>query len=1169
MHRNVRLVLLAPLITATSQSCAASGSAPRHGNLGGEMQSGRCLLQHNFQKSSLQRLPTKLEQDTHALEVSVLTSDAGYDDGPGIAKFWTIALSSFFMATALTLAFWWWFFHHRSFQDQDEVSSDEEEEEADEAKSRLLLSKNPGLNKQLLNWKSGTHEDRLEMAALTTLILSSMMGVYGGLRFVHRPACAPFKPNVHIPEMLILFCLIAMSGICWLRPRGYLYWPALGLLLLYVPAVALPPFNLSCQMLQSKACQESAHWRISQAQNHVDCSLQGQTAQQIFLTVILLLPWLLTEMKFLYLMFIWMFAVYLIWSVAYFRYSGDTGALAAFTSVDVLARAILMSFTLLAAIFKKYYVQKSQQNKYMSDLARREATRKLYNTLEFMLPSHLIMRMLMEPGEPIAESIDEVSILFIVIDDFETIVKKKTPELLLRFLNQYFCEFDDICQRKGVMKIETVGEEYVCAVGVTPEDIDESKTHGHVSILRRMFKAVSAIMHLQNETVKFKMGMHTGPVVAGVIAQKLPRFRLFGDTINTAARMMQKGQVGMLQFGEETQKHLLATEIEAKPHGLVEMKGKGEVQTFTFSPMARSTSVVTYDADDDDPKCPAASGDLLKVILDHPHPQRHFHGVDVPSPQCSPQGSTQPASYETQTRFQDVVTEMAAETTRKAATLISSPLQLRKQRWLMSEKEGFTAEMEQEFRLQFHKNHTTKKIARRLDYQFVGIFCLSVMEFLWNLPSPQYPNFGWSREHDIFGTWARPPLFIGSRMFALLILIILRMRSVSKAVKENIHFQTWLVCGSCGVSLALFLSYDVMITGSLPSEEVRKVAPFDQIFSLVFVLLFVFLCSGHKVLFNQSLAFIPLALLLVACTNIRSHCGVYFPIMGQVLFVVIAISFSALAHSEEQSLRARFKALSATENTKKRVEAILKTMMPPMVLAEVQDSLKDNAGSSDFTHHQYELATIAQSDLCGFTKIAAGLKPTEVVRFISDLFGKFDTLTDKHGVYKVETVGDAYIGGQAEFPLTEDNSPTQVIQFGIAMISEVNAWSKRVGLPVKCRVGVHHGQCIGGIVDRAMQRYHIFGELMHVIEILESTAPEGGIQVSDACREAVLAERRETGETEKPELQFQERLEPHLVTSKLERHEYSEVGGRSYVIQGPALQIASAQVLKRSSSLPP
>lgn len=1113
----------------------------------------KCLLQQSVQKSVLQSLPMRIHEHATALDTSIATSGDTYDDGPGIAKFWMIAITSYLIALFLTICVWFWFFHKKFGMDDDDCSSDEGEYEDDfltHSYSSRLLEKRPAMkvHTALSTWKQATHHERLEMSSLTAFIISCTMGIYAALRFVHRPACAPIKPNTHIPEMVGLASLIGLTGVCWLRPRSYLYWPAVAFLLLYIPAVALPPFNLSCQMLQSQACQQSDHWRISQARSHVDCSLQGQTAQQIFLTMFLLLPWLLPELKFLYLMCVWMFSVYIVWSVAYVRYSDDAG-LKSFTPLDIVTRLVLLSLTLCAAISKKFYIQKSQQSKYCSDLARRDDTQKLYTILEFMLPSHLIMRMLMDPGEPIAEPIDEVSILFIVIDDFESIVTKKSPELLLRFLNQYFAKFDSICQHYGVLKIETVGEEYVCAVGVTPEDIQESKEQGHSSIIRRMFQAAMAILNQQNETVKFKMGMHTGPIVAGVIAQKLPRFRLFGDTINTAARMMQKGQVGMVQFGDETHKHL-PSDIEVMNNGKVEMKGKGMVETYLFGgqpacEVVAEASVAFRGDDDVRPSDKSSSGDLLKVLL---KPRQPFSNTDV-------------ASYDkpvttgvSVTHFQDVVNEMLAESQRKAEYLLPMTRHLREKRWIMSEQLGFTPEMEEEFRHSFHRDHTCKKIGRRLDFQLVGIFTLSVMEFLWNLPSPQYPSSGWARDHDVFGTWARAPIFVVSRAAALSIVLVVRMVSVSEWVIHNTQFQSWLVVASCAIALALFLSYEVMITGVKPSEEIGPVwtAPFDQIFSLVFVLMFFFICCGHKVLFFQSLAFIPLALLIVSFTNIRYHSGIYFPVIGQVLFVVIAISFSALAHSEEQSLRARFKALDATRTTKDRVESILKTMMPPMVLEEVQSSLTDTPGGSGFTHHQYELATIAQSDLCGFTKIAASLQPSEVVKFISELFGAFDKLTDKFGIYKVETVGDAYIGGQAEYPLTAQNSPTSVIQFGIAMITEVLMWSKRLGVQVRCRVGVHHGQCIGGIVDKAMQRYHIFGELMHVIEILESTAPEGGIQVSPACREAVLRERRETGEIEKPELHFKERPESQLVTSKGEVHEFSETGGRTFVIQGHA-----------------
>merc|ERR1712113_428780 len=153
--------------------------------------------------------------------------------------------------------------------------------------------------------------------------------------------------------------------------------------------------------------------------------------------------------------------------------------------------------------------------------------------------------------------------------------------------------------------------------------------------------------------------------------------------------------------------------------------------------------------------------------------------------------------------------------------------------------------------------------------------------------------------------------------------------------------------------------------------------------------------------------------------------NMYYSWIASLCFVINSVANAFFAHAFEKSLRQRHKAKDQVKNMHQKIEYILNTLMPPDVVTELQNNSEHQALPS----HDYEMATIAQSDLCGFTKLASTRQPAEVVQFIGELFGRFDRLTDKHGIYKVETVGDAYIAGQAERPLTDKNPLVDVLLF--------------------------------------------------------------------------------------------------------------------------------------------
>ncbi|XP_056147170.1 atrial natriuretic peptide receptor 2 [Lampris incognitus] len=210
-----------------------------------------------------------------------------------------------------------------------------------------------------------------------------------------------------------------------------------------------------------------------------------------------------------------------------------------------------------------------------------EEKRKAENLLYQILP-HSVAEQL-KRGETVqAEAFDSVTIYFSDIVGFTSLSAESTPLQVVTLLNDLYTCFDAIIDNFDVYKVETIGDAYMVVSGLP---VRNGKLHareiaGMSLALLEQVKTFK-IRHRPNDQLRLRIGIHTGPVCAGVVGLKMPRYCLFGDTVNTASRMESNGEALKIHLSSATKEVLDEFGyFDLQLRGDVEMKGKGKMRTY-------------------------------------------------------------------------------------------------------------------------------------------------------------------------------------------------------------------------------------------------------------------------------------------------------------------------------------------------------------------------------------------------------------------------------------------------------------------------------------------------------------------------------------------------------------------------------------------------------------
>jgi class 3 adenylate cyclase len=256
------------------------------------------------------------------------------------------------------------------------------------------------------------------------------------------------------------------------------------------------------------------------------------------------------------------------------RLSEETGMLGTRLSTGALAAVGIEEVDLLSRNFGTMTAELAQrQQAAMEAEVARSVQKRSEELLLKVLPEPIVARM-MRGERVIADAHEAVTVVFADVVGFTPIAAALPPRELVDLLGRVFVAYDEIVRRHGIEKIKTIGDAYMAVAGAPMPCEDHALRAARAALEMRDVLTRLDVGH----RLQMRIGLHSGPAVAGVIGHEKFLYDLWGDTVNVASRLESHGEPGRIQLSEETAA-LLGDRFRLEPRGIVELKGRGPTRT--------------------------------------------------------------------------------------------------------------------------------------------------------------------------------------------------------------------------------------------------------------------------------------------------------------------------------------------------------------------------------------------------------------------------------------------------------------------------------------------------------------------------------------------------------------------------------------------------------------